>query len=122
MFDLVSYNKGGSILHMLRSYLGDEAFFAGMNRYLDANKFKPAEYNQLRIAFEDISGEDLNWFFDQWIETTKTIDYKIKKVDQKDGKLTVEIQRKGGMQMPLDITIRTKNKNKINLHIPNTTS
>jgi len=66
MFDGHSYNKGGRILHMLRNYLGDEAFFAGMNRYLDANKFKPAEYNQLRIAFEDISGEDLNWFFDQW--------------------------------------------------------
>ena len=34
MFDAVSYNKGGSILHMLRNYLGDDAFFEGLNDYL----------------------------------------------------------------------------------------
>lgn len=66
MFDGHSYNKGGRILHMLRSYLGDEAFFKGLNLYLTTYKFKAAEYNQLRIAFEEVSGEDLNWFFDQW--------------------------------------------------------
>jgi aminopeptidase N len=66
MFDGHSYNKGGRILHMLRTYLGDEAFFAGMNNYLEKNKFKPAEFHQLRLAFEEVSGEDLNWFFNQW--------------------------------------------------------
>ncbi len=66
MFDGHSYNKGGRILHMLRNYLGDEAFFAGMKNYLEKNKFKPAEFHQLRIAFEEVSGEDLNWFFNQW--------------------------------------------------------
>lgn len=66
MFDGHSYNKGGRILHMLRNYLGDDAFFAGLTNYLESNKFKPAEFHQLRIAFEEVSGEDLNWFFDQW--------------------------------------------------------
>ncbi|MEY4602950.1 MAG: hypothetical protein RIT43_242 [Bacteroidota bacterium] len=66
MFDGHSYNKGGRILHMLRNYLGDEAFFKGINLYLTANKFKPAEFHQLRLAFEEVSGEDLNWFFNQW--------------------------------------------------------
>jgi aminopeptidase N len=66
MFDGHSYNKGGRILHMLRNYLGDEAFFLGMQQYLKSNAFKAAEYNQLRLAFEDVSGEDLNWFFNQW--------------------------------------------------------
>ena len=66
MFDGHSYNKGGRILHMLRSYLGDEAFFKGINLYLTANKFKAAEFTQLRLAFEEVSGEDLNWFFNQW--------------------------------------------------------
>jgi aminopeptidase N len=66
MFDGHSYNKGGRILHMLRNYLGDEAFFAGMKNYLEKNKFKPAEFHQLRLAFEEVSGEDLNWFFNQW--------------------------------------------------------
>lgn len=66
MFDGHSYNKGGRILHMLRNYLGDEAFFAGIKHYLKVNQFKPAEFHQLRLSFEEVSGEDLNWFFDQW--------------------------------------------------------
>lgn len=66
MFDGHSYNKGGRILHMLRNYLGDEAFFAGIKHYLKINQFKPAEFHQLRLSFEEVSGEDLNWFFDQW--------------------------------------------------------
>jgi aminopeptidase N len=82
MFDGHSYNKGGRILHMLRSYLGDDAFFKGLNNYLVSNKYKSAEVHQLRLAFEEVSGEDLNWFFDQWflskghaiIHTNQTID------------------------------------------------
>jgi len=66
MFDGHSYNKGGRILHMLRNYLGDEAFFEGLKQYLHANAFKPAEFHQLRLAFEEVSGQDLNWFFEQW--------------------------------------------------------
>ena len=66
MFDLVSYNKGGRILHMLRNYLGDEAFFKGLKRYLETYKYKTAEVHQLRLIFEDLIGKDLNWFFNQW--------------------------------------------------------
>ena len=66
MFDAVSYNKGGAILHMLRHYLGDEAFFTGLKKYLTDNKYKAAEVHQLRLAFEEITGRDLNWFFNQW--------------------------------------------------------
>lgn len=66
MFDAVSYNKGGRILHMLRNYLGDSAFFKGLNVYLTTNKYKSAEAHQLRLAFEEVSGRDLNWFFNQW--------------------------------------------------------
>lgn len=66
MFDGHSYNKGGRILHMLRNHLGDDAFFKGIQNYLTTNKFKPAEFHQLRLAFEEVSGQDLNWFFNQW--------------------------------------------------------
>ena len=66
MFDLVSYNKGGSILHMLRSYLGDEAFFLGLKQYLTTYKYQTAEVHQLRLIFEKLTGKDLNWFFNQW--------------------------------------------------------
>jgi aminopeptidase N len=66
MFDAVSYNKGGRILHMLRTFVGDSAFFKSLNLYLTTNKFKSAEAHQLRLAFEEVTGKDLNWFFNQW--------------------------------------------------------
>ena len=66
MFDRHSYNKGGRILHMLRNYVGDDAFFKALNLYLETNKFSAAEVHHLRLAFEKVTGEDLNWFFNQW--------------------------------------------------------
>jgi aminopeptidase N len=66
VFDVVSYQKGGRILNMLRNYLGDAAFFKGLNIYLRTNAFKTGEAQQLRLALEDASGLDLNWFFNQW--------------------------------------------------------
>lgn len=66
MFDAVSYNKGGRILHMLRHIIGDSAFFKSLNLYLTQNKFKAAEAHQLRLAFEEVTGQDLNWYFNQW--------------------------------------------------------
>lgn len=66
VFDLVTYQKGGGILNMLRNYLGDDAFFGGMNDYLKTNEYQNAEAHQLRLSFEKVSGKDLNWFFNQW--------------------------------------------------------
>lgn len=60
------YSKGSSILHMLRERLGDEAFFRGIALYIDRCKFRTAETSDLRRALEDISGESLQQFFDQW--------------------------------------------------------
>ncbi|MFT3825283.1 MAG: M1 family aminopeptidase [Chitinophagaceae bacterium] len=79
MFDAVSYNKGGRILHMLRNYVGDSAFFKALNLYLTTNKFKAAEAHQLRLAFEEITGKDMNWYWNQWYygsgHPKLTIDY-----------------------------------------------
>lgn len=79
MFDAVSYNKGGRILHMLRNYVGDSAFFKALNLYLTTNKFKSAEAHQLRLAFEEITGKDMNWYWNQWYfgagHPKLTIDY-----------------------------------------------
>ena len=66
IFDAVSYNKGGRILNMLRNYVGDSAFFKSLNRYLTLHKFQSAEAQQLRLAFEEVTGQDLNWFWNQW--------------------------------------------------------
>ncbi|WP_298764022.1 M1 family metallopeptidase [uncultured Polaribacter sp.] len=83
MFDLVSYNKGGAILHMLRNYVGDEAFFASLKTYLNTYKYKAAEAHELRLIFEKVTGKDLNWFFNQWYfganhpELTISYDYNL---------------------------------------------
>ena len=66
MFDSHSYAKGGRVLHMLRHYLGDEAFYLGLQKYLEDNAFSTVEIHQLRLAMEEVCGEDLNWFFNQW--------------------------------------------------------
>ena len=66
MFDAHSYNKGGLVLHMLRNYVGDEAFFAALNKYLVDNAYSSVEAHDLRLAFEEVTGQDLNWFFNQW--------------------------------------------------------
>ena len=66
MFDLVSYKKGGRILNMLRHYVGDEAFFASLHKYLNDNKFSSGSAIKLKLSLEAITGKDLNWFFNQW--------------------------------------------------------
>ncbi|SDY74063.1 MULTISPECIES: M1 family metallopeptidase [Rhodonellum] len=66
MFDSHSYAKGGRILHMLRRHLGDEAFFKSLNHYLVQHAFSTVEVHDLRLAFEKVTGQDLNWFFNQW--------------------------------------------------------
>ena len=112
MFDPVSYHKGNAILHMLRNYLGDAAFFQGMNVYLVEHKFGTAEAHELRLAFEKVSGKDLNWFFNQWyygnghIKLNVTYDYNtISKT------VTVNINQQGSVfKFPLTIAIYEGNR------------
>lgn len=66
MFDGHSYAKGSRILHMLRTLMGDEAFFTSLKLYLTRYAHQSAEMHQLRMCFEETTGQDWNWFFDQW--------------------------------------------------------
>ncbi len=94
MFDGVSYNKGGAILHMLRSYLGDDAFKAGIKQYLTDNQYGTGEAHQLRLAFEEVSGKDLNWFFNQWYFSNGHPMLEVKYVYSEEAKIvTVQIEQ-----------------------------
>lgn len=62
-----TYDKGGVVLHMLREQIGDEAFWKAVNTYLNRHKFGSVESTDLRKAMEEASGQDLGWFFDQWV-------------------------------------------------------
>lgn len=110
MFDAVSYNKGGRILHMLRNQIGDSAFFKGMNNYLTTNKFKAAEAHQLRLAFEEVTGRDLNPFFNQWYFNNghPVIDISYDYNDEKGiATVIVKQQQKSGYiyQLPLAVDV-----------------
>lgn len=66
MFDRVSYQKGGAILHYLHELAGDSAFYKAMNLYLTKNALQSAEATHWRLAVEEATGKDWNWFFNQW--------------------------------------------------------
>ncbi|NEU10488.1 M1 family metallopeptidase [Flavihumibacter sp. R14] len=94
MFDLVSYQKGGRILNMLRNYLTDEIFYKGLNIYLKQNAFKSGEAHQVRLAMEEASGKDLTWFFNQWYFNSGHPQLKIDyKWDAQQKKQTVYVQQ-----------------------------
>lgn len=67
MFDSHTYPKGGVVLHTLRKWLGDEAFWAGIKLYLNTNAHTPVESWQLCKALTDSSGINCEPFFQQWI-------------------------------------------------------
>lgn len=94
MFDAHSYNKGGATLHMLRYLVGDDAFFASLRKYLEDNKFQAVEIHHLRLAFESVTGQDLNWFFNQWFFVEGHPDLTItKKYDDATRTLKVTIKQ-----------------------------
>ncbi|TDL99211.1 MAG: peptidase M1 [Flavobacteriaceae bacterium] len=66
VFDGVTYNKGGYILHMLRGILGDEHFFGGLKLYLSKYSYQTGNAQKLQSALEEVSKRDLDWFFNQW--------------------------------------------------------
>ena len=67
MFDSHTYPKGGVVLHTLRKWLGDDAFWAGIKLYLNTNAHTPVESWQLCKALTDSSGINCEPFFKQWI-------------------------------------------------------
>jgi len=113
LFDLVSYNKGGAILHMLRNYVGDEAFFTGLKTYLTEYKYQSAEVHQLRLVFEKITGKDLNWFFNQWYyganHPTISVSYDYNLI-RKTVTVNIYQQQIEKFQFPLTIDIFEGNK------------
>lgn len=92
MFDSHSYAKGGLILHMLRNLLGDEAFFASLRYYLKQHQYGKAEIHDLRLAFEEVTGMDMNWFFDQWFLHPGHPELQVQH-SYENGFLTLEVQQ-----------------------------
>jgi aminopeptidase N len=61
------YPRGAAVLHMLRFVLGDQLFWRAMNHYIMKYQFQPVETNDLKNAIEEATGQNLYWFFDEWV-------------------------------------------------------
>lgn len=79
MFNRHTYQKGAQVWRMLENYLGRESFFAGLKHYLTDHAYQSVDLHDYRLAFEEVTGKDLLWFFDQWLidegHPIITIDY-----------------------------------------------
>ncbi len=114
MFDAVSYQKGGRILHMLRHFVGDSAFAWGMHEYLQQNQYGTGEAHQLRLAMEKVTGKDLNWFFNQWYfsngHPVVFIDHAYDAVAGKYSVIVAQKQDGPMFEIPVDIDVYRGNQ------------
>ena len=115
------YHKTATMLYNLQYVLGDELFLAAMQNYVQEWKFMHPYPEDFRASIIRYTKTDLNWFFDQWLETTKSIDYSIKSVrkSKNDSTYSITFERLGAMEMPLDFTVYDYNDSAYHYHIPN---
>ena len=116
------YAKTSTMLYNLQYVLGDSLFAATMKHYVAQWKFAHPYPEDFRNSVSQFTHVDLNWFFDEWMETTKNIDYKIGRI--KKGQLkdqyVIRLKRKGRMQMPIDLRIVSNQDSVYDYTIPNT--
>lgn len=115
------YMKTATMLYNLQYTLGDSLFKASISHYFNQWKFAHPTVEDFRNSVIQYTHVDLNWFFDEWMETSKTIDYAVKSVKSGKGDYVYKVtfERKG-MQMPIDFAIVGKNDSVYYYHIPNT--
>lgn len=116
------YYKTATMLYNLEYVLGDTLFARAIENYFDDWRFCHPYFDDFRRSVIQYTNVDLNWFFDQWIESDKRIDYSIARVKRtrEKGKYIVRFKRKGGMQMPLDFEVTDRNDSIHKFHISNT--
>jgi len=108
----VIYNKGAYVLHMLRYLIGDEKFFEVLSTYVKEYSGKNASSFDLQRVVERVSGEDLKWFFVEWVKGVGAPKYSIESsIQGQDGKFVVAgtiVQEEGNFRMPLEVVVKTK--------------
>lgn len=116
------YHKTATMLYNLQYILGDSLFQGAMKHYVSKWKFAHPYFEDFRQSIIEYVQSDLDWFFDQWLETTKHIDYNIVYVKKglRANEYKIKFRRDGEMQMPIDFTVVANNGTKHNYYIPNT--
>lgn len=115
MFDVLTYQKGGSVLRMLEQYLGPETFRQGISQYLDIHRLANTETSDLWNALESVSDQPVRSMMDTWVfqagHPIITAEW-----NAEDGQLTVSQQQflysgtgDGRWQVPMTVKIRRQN-------------
>ncbi|MCI0691604.1 M1 family metallopeptidase [candidate division KSB1 bacterium] len=113
-----TYLKGAAILHTLRQVLGDEPYFRALSHYLHKHEFSNVVSEDLKIAIEEATGENLEWFFDQWITNGGHPQFEVsyryladrKLVDLSVKQVQPIVEGLGNFDLPVKITIATATK------------
>jgi len=104
VYRAIVYNKGAAVLHMLRRFLGDEVFFAGLRRFYDDRRFQKAGTDDLQRALEAESGKTLDRFFERWIYGSDIPRIGFKSTIR-DGQVTVHFTQPKDNVFDLPVTV-----------------
>ncbi len=113
-----SYVKGNVFLAQLEYIMGTENFEKGILAYYDTWKFKHPNPNDFIRVMEKVSGLELDWYKEYMVNSTHTIDYGIKSVEEKDNGVVIELERIGLMPMPVDVTVSFQDGTEQVINIP----
>lgn len=102
-----SYQKGSWVLHMLRRKIGDQAFWQGIRTYYRRYQLKNALTKDLRAVMEEVSGQDLQQFFDQWLRQPGFPDLEVQwKILSSGNEVEVTVTQKQDQLFTFPLTIR----------------
>ncbi len=113
-FSVGSYVKGSMFLSQLNYIIGEENVKKTLKKYYNDFKFKHPTPNDIKRTAEKVSGIQLDWYLNEWIETIHTIDYAINNVEGKE----ITLKRIGKMPMPIDVTVTYTDGTTENFNIP----
>lgn len=103
-YGIIMYQKTGLVFFYLKDYLGEEAFNKAMSDYFEAYKFKHPQPEDMRRVLEASTGKDLGWLFNDLIQTTNHIDYKLKKVSATGNGTSVTVKNVGQVDGPIGVS------------------
>jgi len=104
-YSVASYSKGSIFMEQLGYIVGDVVRDKILLAYYNTWKFKHPNPNDFIRVAEKVSGMELDWYKEYWINSTKTIDYAVGNIAVNDGKTAITIKRAGKMPMPVDVLI-----------------
>lgn len=117
-YSISSYIKGSIFLSQLGYLIGQDKLAETIKRYYQDFKFKHPTPNDIKRTAERVSGAELDWYLNDWTQTTNTIDYGITAVSEKAENTMVSLERIGRMPMPIDLDVEYTDGTVESFYIP----